>query len=61
MVMAHPCYAFVARDPLMIFHCAEAGLCLRRIDARKTQHASMAGAGLLICYIGTEPAPTEIN
>jgi hypothetical protein len=58
MVIAHPCYAFVARDPIMIFHC------LRRaaVDARTTHvQASMVGAGWVICYIRTEPALTGIN
>jgi len=58
MIMAHPCYAFVARDPIMIFHC------LRRavVDARTTHvQASTVGAGWVICYIRAKPALTGIN
>jgi hypothetical protein len=62
MVMAHPSNAFVARDPIIIFHCLEAGPCRRRVDARTTHvQASMVGAGWVICYIRTEPALTGIN
>jgi hypothetical protein len=47
---------FVARDPVMIFHCLKRR-CRRSIDARTTHmQASMVGAGRVICYIGIDPA-----
>jgi len=56
--MAHPCYAFVARDPIMIFHCLR-----RAVAGGRTKHvqASKVGAEWVICYIRTEPALTGIN
>jgi hypothetical protein len=58
MIMAHPCYAFVAHDPIMIFHCLR-----RAVAGGRTKHvqASMVGAEWVICYIRTEPALTGIN